>query len=252
VELLVVIAIIAMLMAVLLPAIGGARNQAQLVSCAAQQRQVAQALHAYANDHGGHIPRGPDPRPALGGFDFAANDKATNQLWSGERLAVLSLGVLVVGQYVPGAATFCPDDDTDHAGEELPQVGTAEDAYASFYYRQLDHLPAERGAGLLDDLGANVVDDVIVNVEALLFDANALGQGPFRRTNHQAEWVNVTFRDASVRTFRNEDDALVLPPAAFAGGGARIPLYLDQLLTNADYAYRDAPATAPRLPGLAN
>jgi prepilin-type N-terminal cleavage/methylation domain-containing protein/prepilin-type processing-associated H-X9-DG protein len=53
IELLVVIAIIAILMAVLVPALKIAREQARGVSCLANQRSLAQAYIMYADDNGG-------------------------------------------------------------------------------------------------------------------------------------------------------------------------------------------------------
>jgi prepilin-type N-terminal cleavage/methylation domain-containing protein len=56
VELLVVIGIIAVLVAILLPALGRARAQAQSVACSSNQRQVAIAILMYANDNKGVLP----------------------------------------------------------------------------------------------------------------------------------------------------------------------------------------------------
>jgi prepilin-type processing-associated H-X9-DG protein len=58
VELLVVIGIIATLIALLLPALARAREQAQLVTCASQMRQLAFAWMNYATDNAGHLPSG--------------------------------------------------------------------------------------------------------------------------------------------------------------------------------------------------
>ena len=55
VELLVVIGIIAILMAILLPALNKARIQAQTVACKSNLRQIHQGLLLYANDHNGWI-----------------------------------------------------------------------------------------------------------------------------------------------------------------------------------------------------
>lgn len=56
VELLVVIAIIAILAALLLPALGRAKEQAQVAACISNQRQLYTALTLYASDHDGLYP----------------------------------------------------------------------------------------------------------------------------------------------------------------------------------------------------
>ena len=56
VELLVVIGIIALLVAMLLPALTKARESAMRVSCASQLRQMGMAIHMYANSNGGRVP----------------------------------------------------------------------------------------------------------------------------------------------------------------------------------------------------
>src|SRR5512138_1124840 len=56
IELLVVIAIIALLMAVLLPALSRARRLAQSMACLNNLRQLQTCWLMYANDHGGAVP----------------------------------------------------------------------------------------------------------------------------------------------------------------------------------------------------
>jgi prepilin-type N-terminal cleavage/methylation domain-containing protein/prepilin-type processing-associated H-X9-DG protein len=56
VELLVVIAIIGLLVALLLPALSGARMAANRAVCASNMRQVGTALLMYCNDHRGEFP----------------------------------------------------------------------------------------------------------------------------------------------------------------------------------------------------
>ncbi len=56
VELLVVISIIALLMAVLLPALNKARDQAKRIVCANNLRQLNTGLNIFANENGGQLP----------------------------------------------------------------------------------------------------------------------------------------------------------------------------------------------------
>ncbi|MDB5326911.1 MAG: hypothetical protein JWM57_2480 [Phycisphaerales bacterium] len=56
VELLVVIGIIAVLISILLPSLGAARYQAQIIKCSAQMRGIVQAVTIYANDNRGALP----------------------------------------------------------------------------------------------------------------------------------------------------------------------------------------------------
>ena len=51
VELLVVIAVIAILAALLLPALGSAKSSAKRIVCASNTRQINLAIHLYADDH---------------------------------------------------------------------------------------------------------------------------------------------------------------------------------------------------------
>ena len=56
VELLVVIGIIAVLIGLLLPALGAAREAANATKCLANLRSAAQALHIYVSENNGWLP----------------------------------------------------------------------------------------------------------------------------------------------------------------------------------------------------
>ena len=99
VELLVVIGIIAILVALLLPALGKAREAASSVQCMSNQRQVALAIFGFANDHRGYIPGGAD---AIGiGQLISASDARPD--------SSLPDSVLVRLKYIRGRDVFrCP------------------------------------------------------------------------------------------------------------------------------------------------
>jgi prepilin-type N-terminal cleavage/methylation domain-containing protein/prepilin-type processing-associated H-X9-DG protein len=56
IELLVVISIISLLMAILLPALGQAREASKRIQCMSNQRQINLGINMYANDNRGHVP----------------------------------------------------------------------------------------------------------------------------------------------------------------------------------------------------
>jgi prepilin-type N-terminal cleavage/methylation domain-containing protein/prepilin-type processing-associated H-X9-DG protein len=73
VELLVVIGIIALLVAILLPALNKSREKANQLKCCAQQRQILQGMMLHANDHRGYMPlAGLINVSAVGGIQIAS------------------------------------------------------------------------------------------------------------------------------------------------------------------------------------
>lgn len=254
IELLVVVAIVALLISILLPSLSAARENARLARCGAQLRQLGVAIHAYAAENRGMIPRGPDP---LNPFDLVSSAFATNQVWIGaepwfapHNYSRTSLGVLQTARVLTDpAALYCPADDHFSAAEEAVKIESPASAYCSYIYRQLDHLPVRHRDGRLDSLGVNEVGDPLeaVPVAALALDANSLGEDEARHTNHRAIRANILFRDSSVRALPNRNESLAIPAAAIENFSL-LPLAIDQLLSNADFAFvAGAPWRGPKL-----
>jgi prepilin-type N-terminal cleavage/methylation domain-containing protein/prepilin-type processing-associated H-X9-DG protein len=120
VELLVVIGIIAVLVGLLLPAVGRAREQSRRTACLSNLRQLGFAMITYANDHRDRLPNSNPPNTVL---DYIATDYIL---------------VTLNERYVKSPAVFhCPSDDEpapskiESGGQKMPNSArTSYDFYS--------------------------------------------------------------------------------------------------------------------------
>jgi prepilin-type N-terminal cleavage/methylation domain-containing protein/prepilin-type processing-associated H-X9-DG protein len=100
VELLVVIGIIAVLVAILLPALSSARRSANTVQCASNLRQLTIALIGYANEHRGYFP---------------PNTGEDQLFWYQEPMigSYIPSGIPMPDGSLAGGALLCPNDFDD-------------------------------------------------------------------------------------------------------------------------------------------
>jgi prepilin-type processing-associated H-X9-DG protein/prepilin-type N-terminal cleavage/methylation domain-containing protein len=108
VELLVVIGIIGMLISILLPTLGKARESAKAVQCASQLRQLGQAIHAYASSNRGMTPAW-SMRHEYPVDPYLGDPNAPG--WTGPGWPVLLEGY--IGQKPDGAIYNCPSFPDD-------------------------------------------------------------------------------------------------------------------------------------------
>jgi prepilin-type N-terminal cleavage/methylation domain-containing protein/prepilin-type processing-associated H-X9-DG protein len=140
VELLVVIGIIALLIALLVPAVMSANASARRTVCLSNLRQVGIAIHAYANDNEGRIPYGPTAPPFFPTNLYPKTGSVTSLLSIRSGASggpeVVGLG-LMLESYLKRTpkVLFCPAvDQQDYSDFYLSIVGTGQ-AQCDYYYR---------------------------------------------------------------------------------------------------------------------
>ncbi len=230
IELLVVVAIIAMLISILLPSMSRARALAKVKVCASNLRQLGIGITTYANMYHGSIPVGPTG-DNMSGLPYTK--MGTNQMWLGNDQTgkpdapshtYVGAGILLKTKTEVPEALFCPADSTEDVTDDGDKVGTDEDAYCSYLYRQLDTLPGGTIRGRLGDLGTNDCkradgSTLKVPVQALALDVSSYGQGQMQHLTHEGKTVNVLYEDMSVRDHENHTVTGTQPYAADGPGG---------------------------------
>ena len=222
-ELLVVIAVMAILTALLLPALGTAREAGWRTACLSNLRQVGVAIHSYANENDGAIPYGPKAPPFTSPADFYPSTGAPTSLISLQSGVAVGLGLLLQ-QYLSDQpkVLFCPAADQPlDAQTELAKVGSHQ-AQCSYYYRHAGSTllfdPPNFGSLSpehikLDNLGRNRNGQPI---RALALDTLFLCQpdlAPYNvkpRTHHRQKFADILFSDGHVVSRSNKDGRFVV------------------------------------------
>jgi prepilin-type N-terminal cleavage/methylation domain-containing protein/prepilin-type processing-associated H-X9-DG protein len=207
IELLVVIAVVAILAALLLPALAAAKEQSKVTACLSNLRQIGIAIRAYADDNSGNIPYGPVSPPFLNPYDFYPSTGAPTSLISLASGAPVGLGLMLQGTLASQPKVlFCPGSDQPlNEDAELARVGVGQ-AQSSYYYRHAGNTNLFNTQGgpfvpnniKLDNLGNNGRGQPI---RALALDTQFLcpaGLGNFNvlpSTHHQQKLANILFSD---------------------------------------------------------
>src|SRR5205823_451190 len=116
VELLVVIAIIALLISILLPVLSKVKRKAQAVGCASGLKQIYVAMHLFAQDHQGHLPRPYFVGELSSDPNFQKFNAWSQQVASASGHIDLNDNMGALWPYIKGVETrrkvlMCPGDD---------------------------------------------------------------------------------------------------------------------------------------------
>lgn len=226
VELLVVIAIVAILASLLLPALSSAKAKGRSAVCVSNLRQLGLAIHAYASDHDGSIPFGPDAPPFTSPADLYPSTGSPTSLLSLRSGSPVGLGLLI-RPYLGATSkvVFCPGSDQPlDADAELAKVGFSQ-AQGGYFYRHAGETQLFVTATTppqhlrLENLGENRRGTPI---RALVMDQLFLCPPDLAtfnvkpRTNHRRQWVNILHADGHVVTRPNHGELFTVDVRNYA------------------------------------
>ena len=229
IELLVVIAIIAILAALILPALVAAKHAGKKAACISNLHQIGIAIHNYSIDHEGRIPYGPKAPPFTSPASFYPSTGTPTSLLSLSTGAPVGLGLLLQ-HYVAHQprVLFCPGSDQPiDTAAELEKVGRSQ-SQCSYYFRHAGatHLFDPPTLNMenpehtrLENLGANRLG---FPIRALVIDTMFLCPPDLSlfnvkpRTHHRLKLANILYADGSVSSRPNANGKFTVDLSNYA------------------------------------
>ena len=223
IELLVSIGIIAVLLAILFPAISKVRQQMVVTQCASNQRQLALGVILYASANNGNIPTPRKPaNQGISGWEPLLSTYLSDRNPLAETLVSknpVGFGILYATGYVRDPRVFYERDHRnplasyDSYNLRSGFGAAANDLVRSAYYCNPHAITSlsrphvttdintrygiQSGCALFSLAGKKPTPEY----DILVMDRPSLGDS---RRNHGYAW-NIAFRDGSVRTFKSDE-----------------------------------------------
>jgi prepilin-type N-terminal cleavage/methylation domain-containing protein len=218
VELLVVIGVIAVLIALLLPALSRARSHSRFVACKAQMHAILQAHRQYGVDWRDAKPPLFQPRTLSVRLDWVSPDVK----WNGQPVGQ---GILVDRGYLPIQTLLDPseameeDAARDRQGWEKPAMLNSGSSYAYFWRNSKDAPDTNRGAAT----GATYQRALQRGEKALVMDLNLESGHQYLGEYEQRAWIshpamkriNIGYLDGSVQDALADDLKMFFPCGSF-------------------------------------
>jgi prepilin-type N-terminal cleavage/methylation domain-containing protein len=218
VELLVVIGIIALLIAILLPALSKAREQAKNTQCLSNLRQLAMVYQLYANDYKDQIPIGYDGGSPWTGY-YVCQSSVYYPL----------MGCLYQGNYLTAPQAFyCPSQNDPRWQFNTPQnpwpppAGGGNHTRAGYTCRPTIQWGSGKPRVALPKMSQMKNKAILADIVGI-----PMNQPDFTSVHHRK--INVMFGDRSARPVdKSAYEALQAQIQKLTTSGAPLTLYVDE------------------------